>query len=99
MNVTFDRAAKEDLIQIHDYIASDLSSPEVATRIVRSLLRRIDILRDFPLSGPELGDVSDELTGYRLLVASNYQIIYRTAKGEVIITRIVYARMDYSRVF
>ncbi len=99
MDIVFDKAAKEDLADIHDYIAKDLSDSEVAKRIVRSLLRRIDILRDFPLSGPKLGDVSDRLTGYRLLVAGNYQIIYRATKSEVIITRVIYARMDYSRLF
>jgi plasmid stabilization system protein ParE len=79
MQVLWTHAARQDLVDIGDYIA--LRSPDAAARFVAELLNRTAILRTSPLAGqmvPELGRED-----IRELIHGNYRIVYRRGSGAI----------------
>jgi plasmid stabilization system protein ParE len=79
MQVLWTHAARQDLVDIGDYIA--LRSPEAAARFVAELLDRTKVLRTAPFAGrivPELGRED-----IRELIHGIYRIVYRRTSGAV----------------
>ncbi|MBN2875056.1 MAG: type II toxin-antitoxin system RelE/ParE family toxin [Spirochaetales bacterium] len=73
MRLLWTDAARQDLVDIGDYIA--LRSPVAASRFVAELFDRTGILTSSPLAGrvvPEFGNVD-----IRELIHGNYRIVYR----------------------
>ncbi|SNS79886.1 addiction module toxin, RelE/StbE family [Ekhidna lutea] len=74
-----------DLKEIHDYISLD--SLTAASRLSNSLVKRVEILQNYPESGrvvPEFGDKR-----IRELIKGNYRIVYRiVSEIEINILRI-----------
>jgi len=68
--IIWTHSSLRDLQQIHDYISED--SRFYADRLVKRLVTRVDVLKDFPLTGrmiPEMEDVT-----LRELIEGNYRI-------------------------
>jgi toxin ParE1/3/4 len=89
MRVIFAPSARNDLLEIGDYIAAD--NPSAAKRLVAELKERADRLKAAPRSGrprPELQ------AGLRSIAFHSYVIFYRIQDTTVRIERILHGARD-----
>lgn len=90
--------AREDLGEISNYIAHELKNKTAALSTISKIIRKIETLAEFPLSGEVLDGIIGVTTGYRFVVCGNYLIFYRIAQSEVFISRVLYAKRDYMQI-
>lgn len=91
VEVIITRSARQDLIDIGDYISQD--SPERAQVLVDRLLNRIQILETHPNFEPQIPELEDP--NLRQLIESNYRILYQIASEELIyISRFLHSRRE-----
>lgn len=89
VKIIWSNKAINDLNQIYDYIAKD--SVLYASRTIKKLYSRINILYSYPKSGKLL----TEGKNYPELIEGNYRIIYKTKFENVInIITIHHSAMD-----
>ena len=90
----FSRQARDDLREIHDFIAQD--SPRAATRFVMQLEEQCRKLATFP----EMGQVCDDLApSLRRHSAGNYIVFYNPFKEGIGIVRVVSGARDTEDLF
>ncbi len=94
MQVTFTRAAREDLIAIWTHIAED--KPQAADRVLDRLEEAASRLADTPQIGPARDDIRP---GLRYLVSGSYLLLYRIREGGIEIVRAVHGRRDLKGLF
>lgn len=81
------RTSLRDLDNIWDFIAED--SPERASRFIRELREKMEILAE----QPRMGRSRDELSpGLRSFPFGNYLVFYRVADDGIIINRVLHGR-------
>ncbi|MBX9668347.1 MAG: type II toxin-antitoxin system RelE/ParE family toxin [Candidatus Obscuribacterales bacterium] len=85
----FANLARQDLQEIHDYIAED--NEVAAERVIESLETRCRALVDMPNVGRKREDLAP---GLRTVVEGNYLILYRGIAGGVYIARVLHTKMD-----
>jgi len=90
--------AKNDLAEIKGYISQKLCSPQAAINLIFEIMKKIRGLLKHPGIGAPLSSVIDIQTNYRFLVCANYLIFYRYEDEIVYVSRILYARRDYTRI-
>ncbi len=94
MQVTFTRAAREDLIAIWTHIAED--NPQAAGRVLDRLEEAANRLADTPQIGRARDDIRP---GLRYLVSGSYLLLYRIRDGGIEIVRAVHGRRDLKGLF
>jgi plasmid stabilization system protein ParE len=72
MKVIVTVQAFERLAEIEMYIAED--DPKAAERLIDTLLRRAEVLADFPKMGRMVPELADEAT--RELIEGNYRLVF-----------------------
>jgi addiction module RelE/StbE family toxin len=84
--------AKNDLKQIHDYIAKD--SKYYAQNVVQEIVAKTETLTDFP----EIGRVVPEINyqNIRELIVYSYRLIYGISKAGIEILAIIHGRRDFN---
>jgi addiction module RelE/StbE family toxin len=82
--ISWTKRSIQDLKSIDDYISLD--STFYAARFISKLIKRVDILIEFPESGRMVPEKNTP--EIRELIEGNYRIFYRLRKGEVTILRI-----------
>lgn len=90
--------ARQDILNIVTYIKEVLKAPQAAADFVSAVDDAVSRLEHFPYScqvymPPEALDKE-----YRMLRVNNYVIMYTVSGDEVEIYRVIYARMDISRI-
>jgi len=90
--------AKEDLIDIREYILNEFDSPSAAANTVKKIMKSIRRLSSFPDIGAPLASIIDFPNDYRFLVCGNYLVFYRYEAGNVHVVRILYGRRDYMKI-
>ena len=90
--------ARNDLLDIKEYISLELNNPTAALNMVSSITKAISTLVDFPDMGTPLSSKVDILTNYRFLVCGSYLVFYRHEEGAVNIVRVLYGRRDYMKI-
>ena len=90
--------ARNDLVEIKNYISHKLNSSKAAENLVSRITKRIRRLLDYPEIGASLSLVLDIQTDYRFLVCANYLIFYLYEDEIIYVVRILYGRRDYMRV-
>jgi toxin ParE1/3/4 len=92
--------AREDLIDIGDYITYTLCEPEIALNFIKSIRKEIEKLSHFPERQPFIEDEVLAKQGIRFLPYKNYFIFYEVDKlaYRVIILRIGYNRRNWKDV-
>ena len=86
--VRWTQRARDDLRDIHDFIARD--SPYAAEALVERLLTVTERLAAFPESGRVVPEFP--ALGYREIIVSSYRVLYRLADNTVWITAVVHGR-------
>ena len=87
--------ARQDLVEIKQYIAEDLDSPSAATHTVKGILKGISRLKEQSGIGAVLSSIVPVKSEYRFLVYGNYLTFYRVIGQDVYIDRILYGRRNY----
>jgi addiction module RelE/StbE family toxin len=90
--------ARQDLLDIKDYLTNELVSPKAAVNVASKIIESYEKLKEFPLLGMELSSKIDVTTDYRYFISGNYIVFYKTDDSYVSIYRILYARRDYIKI-
>ena len=93
-NVVFSPAAKNDLVEIGDYVAFKLQNKTAARNLIDRIQKTVLALKQFPESGAPL-DYAMPHVLYRYLICGNYMIFYHLSGESACIDRILYGRRDY----
>ncbi len=92
--VVFSSEAKNDLVEIGDYIAFRLRNKSAAGKLMRRFQKAASSLAQFPESGTPIHFTGPSIA-YRYLICGNYLIFYHQTEKIVCIDRILYGRRDY----
>ncbi len=87
--------AKDDLKNIHDYIAKD--SKFYALKISQEFIEKSEILEQFPQMGrivPEIGDKN-----IRELVLYSYRLLYKLSPNRIEVLAIVHGKQNFAKTF
>ena len=90
--------AKQDLLEIKEYISNELDSPIAAKNLTDKIIKQISTLSDFPKIGTMLSSIINMETGYRFLVCGSYTAFYRYIDNTVFVDRILYGKRDFMRI-
>ena len=90
--------AKQDLLEIKEYISNELDSPIAARNVTYKIIKQISSLSDFPKIGTMLSSIINMETGYRFLVCGSYTAFYRYIDNTVFVDRILYGKRDFMRI-
>ena len=89
--------AQQDLLNIRQYIETELANPVAAHRTMERMLKAIRQLEQFPLSGAPL-QYNGSDTGYRYVTSGNYVALYIGTRSTVQLVRVLYGRRDTIRI-
>lgn len=90
--------AKKDLADIATYITDRLKAPKAAMDLLETLDKSISRLGEFPYSC-KVYEPSEVLESeYRLLPINNYAVFYVVKEQAVEIHRVIFAKMDLSKI-
>ncbi len=97
--VDLSEPAEKDLMDIVKYIASQLSAPISAYRMMEVFEEALDGLSDTPQRYPLVADERLSQMGYRKLIVKSYIVFFSVdQKNKVVdIERILYGRRDWLR--
>jgi toxin ParE1/3/4 len=84
--------ARNDLKQIHDYIAND--SKYYAQNLVQEIVAKTETLNEFPEIGRPVPEISDQ--NIRELIVYSYRLIYEISNAGVEILAIIHGRRDFN---
>ena len=93
--INYSPEALQDLDDIGDYIAIELSNPQAALRILNNIIEDIALLANNPLMGANLSSITGIASDYRFLVVRKYLVFFRFNNGIIFVDRILYGRRDY----
>lgn len=98
--ITLTNRAKNDIIDIGDYIAYTLSEPDTSRNFIEGLKASISHLKDFPYKFPLIQDDILKSQNIRCMPYKNYYIFYKIIESNhfVIILRIGYNRRNWSDI-
>ena len=89
-------SALEDLKEIVRYIARTLQNPKAAENLAHEIIKKVDLLADFPYSAPRYTPIKPLEYEYRKLLVKNYFAFYRIdeMKKTITVVRIIYAKRN-----
>ncbi len=90
--------AKQDMLDIKEYITKELDNPNAAVNVVSKIIESYENLKEFPMIGVDLSSKIDVSTNYRYLVSGNYIVFYKIDEVYVSIYRILYSKRDYVKI-
>jgi toxin ParE1/3/4 len=85
--------ARQDLQEIHDYIAED--NEDAAARVVERLETRCRALADMPNVGRKREEIAPGLRG---VVEGNYLILYVETTNGIVIARVFHTKQDIDNI-
>jgi toxin ParE1/3/4 len=90
--------ALKDLRGITDYITDTLKAQKAALDLLNALDDSISMLQEYPYSYKVYLSIKELEIEYRLLPVKNYLVFYVVKEQVVEIHRVVYAKMDLTKV-
>jgi addiction module RelE/StbE family toxin len=87
--------ARNDLKQIHDYIAKD--SKYYARKVIQEIVAKTEALTELPKIGRIVPEISDQ--NIRELIVYSYRLIYEMSGTGVEILAIIHGRRDFNSVW
>jgi len=94
MRIDWSRSAREDIRDIHRYIAKD--SPHYALQFADRVVKAVERLKDFPESGRQVPEARPLMV--RELLIQEYRILYKPELPErVLIVAVIHGRRDLMR--
>ena len=98
--LTITQRAKDDIIDIGDYITYKLLVPEISLQFIKNLRNAIQQLRNFPYKFPLVQDEYLKQQEIRCMSYKNYYIFYEVIENAkmVIVIRIGYYRRNWEEI-
>lgn len=90
--------ALKDLRDSTDYISETLKASKAAMDLLDALDESISRLQQFPYSCKVYHPIKDLENEYRMLPVKNYLVFYVVKEQVVEIHRVVYAKMDLTKI-
>ena len=87
--------ARNDLKQIHDYIAKD--SKYYAQNVIQEIVAKTETLNELPEIGRIVPEISDQ--NIRELIVYSYRLIYEMSGAGVEILAIIHGRRDFNSIW
>ena len=87
--------ARNDLKQIHDYIAKD--SKFYAQNVIQEIVAKTETLTELPEIGRIVPEISDQ--NIRELIVYSYRLIYEMSGAGVEILAIIHGRRDFNSIW
>jgi toxin ParE1/3/4 len=87
--------ARNDLKQIHDYIAKD--SKYYARKVIQEVIAKTETLTELPEIGRIVPEISDQ--NIRELIVYSYRLIYEMSGAGVEILAIIHGRRDFNSIW
>lgn len=87
--------AKQDLKNIHDYIATD--SKYYAIKVSQEFIEKSEKLLDFPKMGRVVPEISDP--NIRELIIYSYRLIYEVFSNRIEILAIIHSKQNFDETF
>ena len=87
--------ARNDLKQIHDYIAKD--SKYYARKVTQEIVAKTETLIELPEIGRIVSEISDQ--NVRELIVYSYRLIYEMSGAGVEILAIIHGRRDFNSIW
>ncbi len=84
--------ARNDLKQIHAYIAKD--SKYYARNVIQEIVIKTETLTELPEIGRIVPEISDQ--NIRELIVYSYRLIYEISEGGIAILAIIHGRRDFN---
>ena len=97
-NYEFSPLAEQDLNEIFDYIAWELSALQAAVKLIDKIQEEVEKVCDFPFSRPLLRDRVLREKGYRLIVVQNFNLFYVVERQTVVIKRVMHGKRNYENL-
>lgn len=99
-NIVLTRRAKDDIIDIGDYIAYTLLEPETSYRFVTGLKSAMITLKELPSRFALVDDCVLASQGIHCMPYKNYYVFYviEEAVDTVIVLRIGYSRRNWKEI-
>ncbi|MBQ6675233.1 MAG: type II toxin-antitoxin system RelE/ParE family toxin [Ruminococcus sp.] len=97
-SISYSPMALNDLDEIWEYIALELSAPDAAQKTVSGILDAVDRLNEHSKLGSPLYFEDGLFSGYRYVRYNEYLAFYRLSGNNVKVDRIIYGRRDYMKV-
>ena len=94
-NIEYSKEAREDLIEIKQYIKYNLQEPETAQKLILKIRSEIDKLKDNPQIYAIIDDDFIKRFEVRKLIVENYIVFYRIKNIDIQIIRIMYGRRNW----
>ena len=93
-------AARQDMIEIVQYVSQELQNPIAANQLALKLIEAGDGIPRFPYANSSYTPIRLLKHEYRKLLVRNYFIFYWVDEAEQLVTvaRVVYAKRDYERL-
>lgn len=90
--------ALNDLKEIKEYIADELSNPIAANNVIKRIIDDYSLLEVSPHMGTPLSSKIHIKTDFRFLLSGNYLVFYKADKNYISIYRILHGRRDYLKI-
>ena len=92
--------ARQDMIEIVQYISQELQNPTAADQLATELVEAGDGIPRFPYANPAYTPIRSLKHEYRKVLVQNYFMFYWVDEAEQLVTvaRVVYAKRDYERL-
>ena len=87
--------ARNDLKQIHDYIAKD--SKYYARKVIQEIVAKTETLTELTEIGRIVPEISDQ--NIRELIVYSYRLIYEMSGAGVEILAIIHGRRDFNSIW
>ncbi len=94
-NIEYSMEAKQDLIDIKQYIKYNLQEPNTAQKLITKIKLEIDSLKDNPEIYSVIDDDITKRFKIRKLVVDNYIVFYRINNENIQIVRVMYGRRNW----
>lgn len=91
-------SSRKDLTGIISYIADHLKAPKAAMELLDALDESISKLEQFPYSCKVYQPIESLENEYRILPVKNYAVFYAVNEQVVEIHRVIYAKMDLTKI-
>ena len=99
MTIDVSPRAFDDMEAIKAHITDQLQNPIAAENIISDILAAIRSLNELPERGAPLNTLINIKSSYRFIQSHSYAIFYRIEDERVFISRVIYKRKDFMRVF
>ncbi len=94
-NIEYSLDAKQDLIEIKQYIKYNLQEPEIAQKLILKIRKEISTLKNNPEIYTIIDDDIIKKLEIRKLMIDNYIVFYRIKNNNIQIVRIMYGRRNW----